>query len=282
MCARGAPVLGISNLSHCRFFQIPPAANSFSLAKGEANVKILLIMLLWCSYRPQIPEGHLIGKDIVFIENQEANFLAISKTIRSIAFILFRNFQAWVPATAVNVASHICLSYFKLPVARRSVNTTQISVSCLRFFLIEVVKISNQKLQILSSRSLSSAINNRNSNQRIMPSFLLYHSLPRLLRSASRFINSFFKIASLGDQLPQLKSTRHVSISSLSRLLRLAIKVYKLFLQDRFAQRSVNPTQISVSCHRFFFIEAFKVSSQRLQTFFWKSLRSTINNCKSN
>lgn len=92
MCARGATVLGISNLSHCRFLQIPPAANFSSLAKGEANVNTLFIMILWYSYRPQIPEGHLIGKRIVFVENQEPNFLAISKTIQSTAPILSRNF----------------------------------------------------------------------------------------------------------------------------------------------------------------------------------------------
>jgi hypothetical protein len=47
-------VLGIGNLSDCRFLQISPAANSSTLAKGEANVNNLnhhaSIMLLSTEY----------------------------------------------------------------------------------------------------------------------------------------------------------------------------------------------------------------------------------------
>ncbi len=42
----------------------------------------------------EISDDHLIRKKLVFIENQEADFLALSQKIQSTAFIFFRNLPA--------------------------------------------------------------------------------------------------------------------------------------------------------------------------------------------
>lgn len=88
---------------------------------------------------------------------------------------------------------------------------------------------------------IGSASSNCKLSQRVMPLFLLYQGFQS---QQSKTTNSFFEIASFGDQQSQLKPTCQAFVSSSSRLLRSTM--------------------------------------QNLQALSSRSLRSAISNCHSN